>query len=115
MLPTFNLLRGVSILALGASAVMLGACATEKPVTAQTSWNFPGETQATASTKPLMRLATLPMNPAPPAPYADYTEEPTRFIFRPTILFVFDEETGQMEEEVTGGDADMGGDEVGGF
>jgi hypothetical protein len=104
MLPT---LRSLSILTLAATSVMIGACASEKPATAHVNWSYPGEPQPTASTKPLMRLATLPMNPAPAAPLEDYTEEPTRFIFRPRII-ILDEDTGTVQDAGAAEGADMG-------
>ena len=61
-----TILHRVSLLALGAAVAVLGACAAESsPPTASVNWNSPSDPTASAS-KPLMRLAALPMNPVPP-------------------------------------------------
>jgi hypothetical protein len=105
MFPT--ILHRVSLLALGAAVAGLAACAAESsPPTASVNWNSPSD--PTAASKPLMRLAALPMNPAPPAPYADHTQEPTRFTFQPRPVIV---DQGNGVEEVQSTDVDQGGQE----
>ncbi len=99
--------RGVSILAVAAAAFSLGACASETPTT-PVNWNYPGDQPPTASTKPLMRLAALPVNPAPPAPYADYSDEPTRFLFHPRPVIVDQDADAASDEAATDADQDTG-------
>ena len=71
--------RFVASLCLASLALSVAACATQPPVV--DDWNRPFKEPAV---KPVLIHDMAIANPPHPRPnYVDYTDEPTRFIFRP--------------------------------